>query len=242
MKTVLITGASRGIGAACAELFGKAGYHVFLNYNKSEKQAERVCENIRAAGGVCTAIQADVTDMTDVRRMVSLCRYHGGGIDALVNNAGVDFYGTFEQTEPEVWDRIIKTDLTGVYNVTYAALSEIKNSSCGRIINISSVWGIYGASCEAAYSAAKAGVIGLTKALSKELGPSGVTVNCVAPGYIDTEMNARFDEATVADVINRTPLSRLGTPADVAEAVLWLATEKASFITGAVLSSDGGFM
>ena len=139
MKTILITGASRGIGAACAELFGKAGYHVFLNYNKSEKQAKTVCEKIRAEGGVCTAIQADVTDMTDVRRMVSLCRYHGGGIDALVNNAGVDFYGTFEQTEPEVWDRIIKTDLTGVYNVTYSALSEIKNSSCGRIINISSV-------------------------------------------------------------------------------------------------------
>ena len=242
MKNVLITGGSRGIGAACAESFGKAGYRVFVNYNKSEKQAERVCEKIRAEGGECFAIQADITDMSAVRRTVSLCKYHGGGIDVLVNNAGVDFYGTFEQTEPEIWDKIIKTDLTGVYNATYAALPEIKNSECGRIINISSVWGIYGASCEAAYSAAKAGVIGLTKALAKELGPSGITVNCVAPGYIDTEMNARFDKSTVEDVINRTPLSRLGTPANVAEAVLWLASEQASFVTGAVLSTDGGFI
>lgn len=242
MKTVLITGASRGIGAACALLFGRSGYHVFVNYNKSQKGAERVCEMIKDEGGVCTAIQADITDRESVRRMVSLCRYYGGGIDVLVNNAGIDFYGTFEQTEPQIWDDIINTDLTGAYNVIYAALPEIKNSGCGRIINISSVWGVHGASCEAAYSAAKAGIIGLTKALAKELGPANITVNCVAPGYIDTEMNARFDEKTVADIIDKTPLSRVGSAEDVAEAVLWLASEKASFITGAVLGADGGFM
>lgn len=242
MKTVLITGASRGIGAACAEAFGKAGYHVFVNYNKSEDRAERVCEKIKSEGGVCTAIQADITDRENVRRMVSLCRYHGGGLDVLVNNAGIDFYGTFEQTEPQIWDSMINTDLTGAYNVIYAALPELKNSAAGRIINVSSVWGIHGASCEVAYSAAKAGIIGLTKALAKELGPSGITVNCVAPGYIDTEMNARFDIKTVADITDRTPLSRTGTAGDVAGAVLWLASAEASFVTGTVLGVDGGFM
>lgn len=241
MKNVLITGASRGIGAACALLFGKAGYRVFVNYNKSEKQAYEVCEKIKSAGGEAYAVQADVTDLTAVRRAVSLCKYHGGGLDVLVNNAGIDFYGTFEETTPEIWDSVIKTNLTGVYNTVYAALPELKETR-GKIINVSSVWGVFGGSCEAAYSASKAGVIGLTKALSKELGLSGVTVNCVAPGYIDTEMNARFDEKTVADIIDRTPLSRTGTPEDVAEAVLWLASDKAPFFTGTVLNVDGGFM
>ncbi len=242
MKNVLITGASRGIGAECALTFADNGYRVFINYNRSEEKALALCEKIRGKGGECFAVQADVTDRDAVRRMISLCRYHGGGLDVLVNNAGIDFYGTIEQTEPEIWDKIINTDLTGVYNATRAALPELKNSSSGRIINVSSVWGVYGASCEAAYSAAKAGVIGLTKALAKELGLSGVTVNCVAPGFIDTDMNAIFDENAVSDIIDRTPLNRAGTCKDVAEAVLWLASEKASFITGQVLGADGGFM
>ena len=241
MKNVLITGASRGIGAACAETFAKDGFRVFVNYNRSESEALTLCEKIRENGGDCVPIQADVTDAAQVRRMVSLCVYHGG-IDVLVNNAGIDFYGTFEQTEPQIWQKIIDTDLNGVYNIIYTALPEIKNSSCGRIINVSSVWGIHGASCEVAYSAAKAGVIGLTKALAKELGPSGITVNCVAPGYIDTDMNKIFDENTVSDIINRTPLSRIGSAADVADAVLWLASVKASFITGQIIGVDGGFM
>lgn len=241
MKNVLITGASRGIGASCASLFAANGCRVFINYNKSEQKAAELCEKINGSGGVCIPLQADVADMAQVRRMVSLCVYHGG-IDVLVNNAGVDFYGTFEQTEPQIWKSVIDTDLNGVYNVTYAALPEIKNSECGRIINVSSVWGIHGASCEVAYSAAKAGVIGFTKALAKELGPSGITVNCVAPGYINTDMNGRFDAAAVSDVINRTPLSRTGDPSDVADAVLWLASEKASFVTGQIVGVDGGFI
>ncbi len=241
MKNVLITGASRGIGAACAEAFAAEGWRVFVNYNKSEKKAIELCEKIRQSGGDCVPIQADVTDAAQVRRMVSLCAYHGG-IDMLVNNAGIDFYGTFEQTEPQIWQKVIDTDLNGVYNVIYTALPEIKNSVQGRIINISSVWGVHGASCEVAYSAAKAGVIGLTKALAKELGPSGITVNCVAPGYIDTDMNKIFDPDTVSDIINRTPLSRTGSAKDVADTVLWLASEKASFITGQIIGVDGGFM
>lgn len=242
MKTVLITGASRGIGAACAELFAENDYYVIVNYNRSESAALALCEKIRSAGGECSAVQADVTDRCQVRRMISLCRYRAGGLDVLVNNAGTDFYGTFEQTEPDVWDRIINTDLTGAYNVTYAALPEIKRSGCGRIVNISSVWGVYGASCEVAYSAAKAGIIGFTKALAKELGPAGITVNCVAPGFIDTGMNARFDEDAVRNIIDRTPLSRVGRPEDPAETVLWLASGKASFITGQIIGADGGFM
>ena len=241
MKTVLITGASRGIGAECARAFAADGYFTVVNYNRSEEYAAALCDEINAAGGSSYAVRADVTDFDQVRRMVSLCRYHGGGIDVLVNNAGVGFYGTFEQTEPQIWKKIIDTDLTGVYNVIYAALPELKISG-GRIINVSSVWGVHGASCEAAYSAAKAGVIGLTKALSKELGLSGITVNCVAPGYIDTEMNARFDENTVSDIINRTPLSRTGTVRDIASAIVWLASDQASFVTGQVIGVDGGFI
>lgn len=242
MKTVLVTGASRGIGAACAEMFAKNGYFTVINYNRSEKRAEELSEKIKAEGGACMTVRADVTDRESVRRMISLCVCHGGGIDALINNAGIDFYGTFEQTEPSVWDELIKTNLTGVYNVTYAAINEIKNSPCGRIVNISSVWGTYGASCEVAYSASKAAIEGFTKALARETGPSGVTVNCIAPGYIQTEMNARFDEYAVRDVIDRTPLCRLGTPYDIANAALFLCSENASFITGQVIGVDGGFI
>ena len=140
-----------------------------------------------------------------------------------------------------MWDRVIGTDLTGVYNVTHAALPELLESS-GRIINVSSVWGVHGASCEVAYSAAKAGVIGLTKALSKELGPNGVTVNCVAPGYIDTDMNSRFGRQAVNNVIDRTPLCRIGTPEEVAKLMLWLCSPDSGFITGQIIGIDGGFM
>ena len=241
MKKVLITGASRGIGAGCALKFAEAGYRVFINYNRSEEKAQKLCDMIISNGGDAVTVGADVSDMSQVRRMVSLCKYHGG-IDVLINNAGIDFYGTFEQTGPQIWDSIIGTDLTGVYNTIYAALPDIKESEQGRIINISSVWGVHGASCEAAYSAAKAGVIGLTRALAKELGLSGITVNCIAPGYIDTDMNAGFSSDTVSDVISRTPLSRIGTPGDVADTALWLASDKASFITGQVIGVDGGFI
>lgn len=242
MKTVLITGASRGIGAACAEVFAENGYFTVINYFNSETRAEALCEEITAKGGSCMIIRADVTDRESVSRMIALCKYRAGGIDALINNAGIDFYGTLEQTDPEVWDGLIRTNLTGVYNTTYAAIGEIRNSPCGRIVNISSVWGTYGASCEVAYSASKAAVAGFTKALAREIGPSGATVNCIAPGYIQTEMNARFDKETVNDVIYRTPLCRLGTAYDVANAALFLCSEEASFITGQVLGVDGGFI
>ncbi|MBP5207270.1 MAG: SDR family oxidoreductase [Clostridia bacterium] len=242
MRSVLITGASRGIGAAAAERFAANGYRVFVNYNRSEEKALALCGRINAGGGSAYPVRADVNDREAVRRMISVCRYHGGGIDVLVNNAGIDFYGAFGATEPQIWDDVIGTDLTGVYNVTYAALPELLQSERGRIINVSSVWGVSGGSCEVAYSAAKAGVIGFTKALAKELGPDGVTVNCVAPGYIDTDMNAGFDRQTVEDIIDRTPLCRTGTADDVAGAILWLCSESAGFVTGQVIGVDGGFM
>ena len=237
MKTLLITGGSRGIGAAAVEHFCKKGDKVAFFYKNSQEQAKAISDKTGAL-----MLKCDVKDRKAVRGSVKTVLREFGDIDVLVNNAGISSIGMFRDVSEEQWNEIINTDLGGVYRVTQEILPAMINKKSGRIINISSMWGICGASCEVVYSAAKAGVIGLTKALAKELGPSGICVNCIAPGVIDTDMNSELDVQTLAALKQETPLGRLGTAADIVDLIDFLADDKSSFITGQVISSNGGFV
>lgn len=240
MKTALVTGASRGIGRAAALKLASDGYAVAVNYNKNTAAAEEVCRLINENGGNAAVFQADVADKAAVNKMLEDINKQFGTVDVLVNNAGVARQIMFCDIDEKEWDRIFDIDVKGVYNVTQAVIDGMVHKKSGRIINISSMWGLTGASCEVHYSSAKAAVIGMTKALAKELGPSGITVNCIAPGVIATEMNGSLDEETMECLRQETPLMRVGKPEDVAEAISFFASEGASFITGQVLSVDGG--
>ncbi|WP_405357083.1 elongation factor P 5-aminopentanone reductase [Ruminococcus sp.] len=242
MSTVLITGASRGIGAQCALSFAKAGYNVALNYCRSEEKALALVKEIEALGVKAFAVQADVADSAQVKGMFDAVRRELGTVDVLVNNAGIAHVGLLTDMTDDEWRRLIDTDLSGTFYCCREALSDMIRAHSGVIVNIASMWGEVGASCEAAYSAAKAGVIGLTKALAKEVGPSGVRVNAVSPGVVMTDMMAGFSEDDVAALKDETPLTSLGSPENIADAVLFLASEKARFITGQVLSVNGGMV
>ncbi|NLH00964.1 MAG: SDR family oxidoreductase [Clostridiales bacterium] len=232
MKKALVTGASRGIGEAVARALAKAGFKVYVNYLNSEEKAFAIANEI---GGL--AVKADVSDLEQVRSMFD----ETGDINVLVCNAGISEYGLFLDTSPEKWRRIFAVNTDGAYNCMRCALPSMIHAKSGSIITISSVWGICGASCETAYSASKAALIGLTKALAKEVGPSGIRVNCIAPGVIETDMMALFTEEDRAALREQTPLCRLGTPVDVAELAAFLASDKSGFITGQVFGVDGGF-
>lgn len=241
-KTVLITGASRGIGRAAAEAFAKAGYDVAVNYNKSAEAAETLCRELEKYSVKALPFQADVADKKAVEKMSAEIEIAMGAVSVLVNNAGIAEQALFTDITEEMWDRMFAVNVKGAYNCTQAVLPKMIHEKYGRIINISSMWGISGASCEVHYSAAKASLIGFTKALAKEVGLSGITVNCVAPGVIDTDMNGHLSPETISELKEETPLNRIGAPRDVAETVLFLASEKASFITGQTISVDGGFI
>lgn len=233
MSVVLITGGSGAIGAAIAEEFAKTDDVVFT-YNKNKERARSLM------GNNCFCAPMDITDVYSVEEAVRNVLREFKHIDILVNNAGISLIKPFLDTTAEEWRQMIDVDLTGVFNVTKAVAAEMVKRKSGAIVNVSSVWGVHGASCEVAYSAAKAGVIGFTKALAKELGPSGVTVNAVAPGVIESPMNsAHLTEAELAELAEETPLCRLGKPSEVARAVRSLAENR--FITGQVLGVDGGF-
>lgn len=240
-NTVLITGASRGIGRACALAFAKAGYRVAVHYNHSAAQAETLVQQLRETGCDAACFRADIADSAQVTELVQQATAFLGHIDVLVCSAGIALQQLFTDTTDLQWRELMGADLDGVFYACRGVLPGMIARGSGRIITVSSVWGVQGASCEVAYSAAKAGVIGLTKALAKEVGPSGITVNCVAPGVIDTDMCACFDADTKAALAEETPLGRLGTPEDVAESILFLASPAAGFITGQVLGVDGGF-
>ncbi len=231
MRTVLITGASRGIGAATARAFAALGDKVIINYNKSEKEAVALADEI---GG--TAIKADVSSVAEVKNMFAVA----GEVDILVNNAGIASFSFFDQISDSEWEKIIGTNLTGAFYCSREVIPQMISRKSGAIVNVSSMWGMVGASCEVAYSAAKAGLIGMTKALAKEVGPSGITVNCVAPGAIDTDMNKLLDEDALKSLCEETPLGRLGTAEEVAEAIVFLSQNK--FITGQVISPNGGLV
>lgn len=234
MSVILVTGGTGAIGSAIAAEFAKTD-DVIITYNSREEQAKRLCAELH-----CSAVQADVSDHASAQNAVDKVLRDHGRIDVLVNNAGISQIKLFTDITPEDWQNVMNVDLNGVYNMTHAAVRSMINRKSGAIVNISSVWGVYGGSCESAYSAAKAGVIGLTKALARELGASGITVNCVAPGVIDSPMNSSHLTAEeLSELSEQTPVCRLGQPSEVAKAVRALAENR--FITGQVLGVDGGF-
>ena len=236
-KTVLITGASRGIGAACAELFAENGYNVIINYTRSSEKAEALAAK---TGG--TAIRCDVSDPASVEKMVSDIIDKYGKIDVLVNNAGISVTGVFDLVSDEDAKRIFDVNVFGTLNCTKKVIPYMLKRKYGKIINISSMWGQTGGSCEVHYSAPKAAIIGFSKALAKEVGASGINVNCVAPGMIMTDMTACYTDEEVEEIKEEIPLGRCGDPRDIAETVLFLASEKASFITGQVIGVNGGMV
>ena len=236
-KSVLITGASRGIGAAAARRLSGEGYRVIINYNRSEKAALSLADEIGSY-----AVKADVSDDREVERMFNIIGEKSGGLYGLVNNAGRACCKVFQDTTKAEFDSMLNLTLGGAFLCIQKALPYMINQKRGRIINVSSIWGITGASCEVAYSAAKAGLIGLTRALALELGPSGINVNCIAPGVIDTDMNKQLSKDDLTVLENETPLMRLGRPEEVAGCVRFLLSEDADFITGQVISPNGGYV
>lgn len=241
-KIALVTGASGGIGGACCERLAGEGYTVLAHGNSGFSRAQALCERLRGAGLDAHAVACDLGDAGDTRRLCEdiLSLWHG--VDALVCCAGVSGTGLLTELAEEDWQRILGVNLTSVYRLCRAFLPGMVSRRRGAVVTVSSMWGRSGASCEAAYSAAKAGVIGLTQALAKEVGPSGVRVNCVAPGAIDTAMMAEHSDETKALLAEETPLGRLGTPAEVAGAVSFLLSDDAAFITGQTLGVDGGYL
>ena len=241
-KTVLITGASRGIGRAAAELFAERGCRVLLNYHRSREAAEELERELTARGADVMAYGAEVSDREQVERMAAACERRFGGADVLVCNAGIARQGLFTDLTPQEWREMMGVHVDGAFHCCRAVLPGMIRKKEGSIVLVSSVWGLTGASCEVAYSTAKAALIGMTKALAKEVGPSGIRVNCVAPGVVDTAMNAALDGETLASLREETPLGRLGTPREIAQTIAFLASPEASFITGQVLSPNGGFV
>ena len=235
---VLITGASRGIGAACAALFAQHGWRVVIHYHKKEEAARAQAQKCGAA----LVVQADISQSAEVERAFSQIEAQLGTIDVLVNNAGIAAQGLLTDVTDADWNTMIGTNLSGAFYCCRRALPAMIAKKRGKIINISSIWGMVGASCEVAYSAAKAGLIGMTRALAKEVAPSCIQVNCVAPGVVDTDMMTDFSMEDRRALAEETPLGRLGTPEDIARAVWFLASPDADFMTGQVLSPNGGFV
>ena len=240
--TVLITGASRGIGAECARTFAKNGYNVAINYFRSEKNALDLKAEINDGGGVAQIFKADVSDEKQVEEMIFAVVKRFGKVNVLVANAGVSKSGVFSDMTQSDFDKIFDTNVRGVFNVVKGVLPHMYERESGSIVTISSIWGQTGGSCEVLYSMSKAAIIGMTKALAKEVAPMHIRVNSVSPGAIDTDMLSCLTDEEKEDFIMQTPLNRLGKPKDVADAVLFLADDdKSSFITGHVLSVNGGY-
>ncbi len=241
MKTVLVTGASGGIGAATASLFAHKGYKVILHYRHSAAAARMLKESLQEAGCDVQTYAADIGDSQQVREMVRNIEAHYGGIDILINNAGISSQKLFTDISFDEWNEMIRVNLTGTFNCCQSAVRGMIRRKSGCIVNVSSIWGITGASCEVHYSATKAGIIGLTKALAKEVGPSNIRVNCVAPGFISTSMNNHLSIDDIQSFTEETAIGRIGTPEEVAQTIYFLSTDASSYITGQVITPDGGY-
>ena len=240
--TVLVTGASGGIGLATARLFAAKGHPTVLHYNRSPEPALAAAREINAAGGVALAVRADVSQPGEVSAMFDAVRDQLSGVDILINNAAIARQSLFTDVSYDEWRNTFSVNVDGMFLCCREALPHMLRMHAGSIVNLSSMWGQVGASCEVLYSATKAAVIGLTKALAQEVGPSGIRVNCVAPGVIDTAMNSHLSGDDLKTLAESTPLMRLGTPEEVAQTVYFLASDSASFITGQVLCPNGGFV
>ena len=242
MSVVLITGASRGIGAATARLFAQKGWDVAINYNKSKAAADALVDELTELGVRACAIAADVSDPAQAAALVECAVAQLGGLDALVCNAGTALpQQLVTDTTDAQWRQVFATNVDGAFYTVRAAVPYFVRAKAGRIVTLSSMWGVTGGSCEVAYSASKGALIAMTRALAKELGPSGVAVNCVSPGVIATEMNAHLDEQSMEQLRQEIPLERIGTPEDVA-ASIWFLCAEAPFVTGQVLSCCGGMV
>ena len=239
-KSALITGASRGIGRAIAAALAREGWPVCVNYLERRDAAESLVLELQRKGCAALAVQADVSDRAAVEALVRTAEETLGPVELLVNNAGISRQGLFQDVDDALWDRLLAVNLTGPRNTVQAVLPHMLSEKRGNIVNISSIWGLRGAACEVAYAASKAAVIGLTQALAQEEGPSGIRVNCICPGVIDTPMNGSLSPADITALAQDTPLGRIGTPEEVAHAALFLAENE--FVTGQALGINGGFL
>lgn len=241
-KTAIVTGGARGIGKSIVENLAKEGYSVVINYNSSEAQALKLKRDLTLKGMSADICKADVSKPDQAEDLIDFAVKRFGQLDVLVNNAGIAETKLFTDITNEDWNKMININLNSVFYCSKAALKYMIPEKSGKIINISSIWGLIGASCEVHYSVAKGGIIAFTKSLAKELAPSNIHVNCVAPGVIDTDMNSCYTEDEMKDITSDIPMMKLGLPQDIADSVLFFASEKSNFITGQVLSPNGGFV
>ena len=240
-KTVIITGASRGIGKACALRFAKEGYNLLINCAKNEALLKETANEASALGAKCIPYVGDISSYVNALEMFDIAKSNFGSVDILINNAGISSIGLFNEQTPDEWHNIIHTNLDSVYNCSHIAVKDMIKSHSGRIINISSVWGLYGASCEVAYSASKGAVNSMTRALAKELAPSNIQVNAIACGAIDTEMNSHLTAEEKEELAYEIPAGRFGSTDEVADTVFFLATTN-NYLTGQIIQLDGGWI
>lgn len=236
----IVTGGAKGIGKAIVENLAQKGIQVVLNYNHSEKQAIETKEDLCKKGYEVEIYQADVSKSEEVKKLVEFTKKTFGKIDILVNNAGIDKWQLFTDITDEEWDHMIQNNLNSAFYMTREVAKEMIHNKKGCIINISSIWGITGASCEVAYSVTKAGIDGLTKSLAKELAPSGIRINSIAPGFIMTDMNAQFSKEELEEIKEQIPLGKVGKPEDIAKCVNWLVEDE--YTTGQIISPNGGWV
>ncbi len=238
-KTIIVTGGAQGIGKAIVYELAKEKHNVILNYNKSEKEAKQIKDELTQQGYQVDIYHADITKRAEIDKMVAYAVQKYKKIDVLINNAGISQIKTFAEITEKDWDQMINTNLKSIFNTSQAVLSSMLQEQNGLILNISSIWGVIGASCEVHYSTAKAGMNGFTKALAKELGPSNIRVNAIAPGIIDTNMNRKLSKEDVEQIKEGIPLAKIGKPEQIAKAVKWLIEDE--YTTGQIISIDGGW-
>lgn len=236
----IVTGGAKGIGRAIVEELARKGIKVILNYNHSEKKAIEVKQELCKQGYIVEIYKADVSNPEEVKELVAFAKNTFGPIDILVNNAGIDKFQLFTDITNEDWDEMISNNLSSVFYMTQEVVKDMINKKSGCIINISSIWGIVGASCEVAYSVSKAGIDGLTKSLAKELAPSGIRVNSIAPGFILTDMNKDFSEKELEEIKEQIPLGKFGKPEDIAKCAMWLIED--NYTIGQIISPNGGWV